>query len=656
MKNKKLKLLLISAAASAITLAGVCAAIFITDNGSEFEWSNAEFEMVQNPLRMIVYAAEFPEPSPEYTQSVMPQETTEPDLDASDAKIEAKLNGTGTVAGISVKGLSKAEKMRLAVWSEAGGQDDIVWYDMSRDSDGTFKVDIPIKNHHTEGNYKADAYVVKSDDSKYSIGTTSFKVEGPKLQSASFENINQNAGTFQVKIEKAASVSTAKKAKVKVYPADSPNNSKVYETELSADGNGTVECNVSNHAYLSGKYKAEVYIIDGNEIEKNLSQITTDITLPQTVISQTAIEQGLKVKLNVSGLIENSVSSLYFDVYSKSNGKDDLVSYPATATSASSFEATAVISNHHTAGEYQVDVYAVRNGKNKELIGNTTFTVAAPVAGNLTVSEKKEDDEYFKVALSQASSASGISQVRFKVVRSSDNKEDWYNASCSAAGSSDITVDTKGQSESTDTYTVTAYVKDANGIEAATSPVEVVMTLLNNGKYKIMGTTRTSVSQMVKYFNANASYPSYYANSDAPTIEAFCQIFYDEAAAEGVRAEVAFCQTMKETGYLKFGGDVSISQYNFAGIGATGNGACGNSFGSVREGIRAQIQHLKAYASSDGLKNACVDPRFSYVKRASAIYVEWLGIKENPYGGGWAASEGYGTSIVNSYIRKLFSY
>lgn len=182
------------------------------------------------------------------------------------------------------------------------------------------------------------------------------------------------------------------------------------------------------------------------------------------------------------------------------------------------------------------------------------------------------------------------------------------------------------------------------------------MTLLNNGKYKIMGTTRTSVSQMVKYFNANASYPSYYANSDAPTIEAFCQIFYDEAAAEGVRAEVAFCQTMKETGYLKFGGDVSISQYNFAGIGATGNGACGNSFGSVREGIRAQIQHLKAYASSDGLNNACVDPRFSYVKRASAIYVEWLGIKENPYGGGWAASEGYGTSIVNSYIRKLFSY
>ena len=62
----------------------------------------------------------------------------------------------------------------------------------------------------------------------------------------------------------------------------------------------------------------------------------------------------------------------------------------------------------------------------------------------------------------------------------------------------------------------------------------------------------------------------------------------------------------------------------------------GNSFGSVREGIRAQIQHLKAYASSDGLNNACVDPRFSYVKRASAIYVEWLGIKENPYGGGWA--------------------
>lgn len=193
-------------------------------------------------------------------------------------------------------------------------------------------------------------------------------------------------------------------------------------------------------------------------------------------------------------------------------------------------------------------------------------------------------------------------------------------------------------------------------VENTTNTVPVSTPQVQDGKYEIMGQTQTTVAQMVRYFTANAQYPSFYANTDAPTIEAFCQIFYDEANIEGVKAEVAFCQTMKETGYLKFGGDVSISQFNFAGLGATGNGVAGNCFSSVREGVRAQIQHLKAYASTEPLNQTCVDTRFKYVKRGTAVYVEWLGIKENPNGGGWAASQGYGTSIVNSYIKKLFTY
>lgn len=176
------------------------------------------------------------------------------------------------------------------------------------------------------------------------------------------------------------------------------------------------------------------------------------------------------------------------------------------------------------------------------------------------------------------------------------------------------------------------------------------------GGCTIMGSSYTYIEQMVRYFNANHSYPEFYANSDAPTIEAFCQIYLEEAAAEGVRAEVAFCQAMKETGFLRYRGDVRIEQYNFAGIGATGGGEPGNSFGTVRTGIRAQIQHLKAYASNDALNGICVDPRFTYVKRGTTPYVDWLGIKENPFGGGWAAAEQYGSSIINDYLAKLFSY
>ena len=66
------------------------------------------------------------------------------------------------------------------------------------------------------------------------------------------------------------------------------------------------------------------------------------------------------------------------------------------------------------------------------------------------------------------------------------------------------------------------------------------------------------------------------------------------AIAENVKPEVVFGQAMKETGYLQYGGDVKPEQYNFAGIGAIGNGVPGESFENVQIGLRAQVQHLKA--------------------------------------------------------------
>ena len=90
----------------------------------------------------------------------------------------------------------------------------------------------------------------------------------------------------------------------------------------------------------------------------------------------------------------------------------------------------------------------------------------------------------------------------------------------------------------------------------------------------------------------------------------------------------------------------------FSGLGTTGGGVAGNSFPDVRTGIRAQVQHLKAYASSEELNQACVDNRFQYVTRESAPYVEWLGIQENPYGGGWAAGRSYGYKL-RSLLAEL---
>jgi hypothetical protein len=170
----------------------------------------------------------------------------------------------------------------------------------------------------------------------------------------------------------------------------------------------------------------------------------------------------------------------------------------------------------------------------------------------------------------------------------------------------------------------------------------------------IMGVSRTSVKQMVAWYNSeNKTYPTgALSKGGAKSITDFAEIVYEEATAEGVRPEVVFCQAMLETGWLQFGGQVSISQYNFAGLGVLDGGAAGASFADVRMGIRAQVQHLKLYASTEALNNLCVDPRWNAAVqkygRGSAPNVEKLS-------GRWASSTSYGADLL-SLINELIAF
>ena len=156
----------------------------------------------------------------------------------------------------------------------------------------------------------------------------------------------------------------------------------------------------------------------------------------------------------------------------------------------------------------------------------------------------------------------------------------------------------------------------------------------------IMGTAKATAAQMQAHIRAvNAAVPQ--------SVIDMIPLYISEGKAEGVRGDVAFAQSCLETGNFGFAGSaVKLTQNNFCGMGVTSNGVAGNSFATPQLGIRAQIQHLKAYASTEALRQACVDPRYKYVTRGCAPYVEWLGQKENPKGLGWAAGAGYGSKIL----------
>lgn len=148
----------------------------------------------------------------------------------------------------------------------------------------------------------------------------------------------------------------------------------------------------------------------------------------------------------------------------------------------------------------------------------------------------------------------------------------------------------------------------------------------------IMGEAQATEVQLKAYLLNNN--PEAVAYLDLPGL------YLEEGKAEGVRGDAAFCMACKETGFFRYGGDVKPEQNNYCGLGATGGGVAGASFATKRLGVRANIQHLKAYGSTEALVNECIDPRFKYVTRGKALTFEELA-------GKWAVP-GYNTKKYTS--------
>jgi len=165
------------------------------------------------------------------------------------------------------------------------------------------------------------------------------------------------------------------------------------------------------------------------------------------------------------------------------------------------------------------------------------------------------------------------------------------------------------------------------------SPQEPIDEIMSNGK--------ASEADLNRFLRANNQGNFVSKFPELP------KIYIEEATDEGVNHDIAFCQMCLETNFLRFGGDVDPSQNNFSGIGAIGGGAEGAFFPNPRIGVKAQIQHLKAYASTAPIaKPPIVDPRFELVTRGVAPTV-------NDLSGRWATDPDYGTKIL-AILKRLY--
>ena len=124
------------------------------------------------------------------------------------------------------------------------------------------------------------------------------------------------------------------------------------------------------------------------------------------------------------------------------------------------------------------------------------------------------------------------------------------------------------------------------------------------------------------------------------------KLYREEAQIEWVNPDIAFAQMCVETQFLQFERSLKPEQNNFAGLGGVGTGAGGQSFLDCRIGVRAHIQHLKAYASTEPLIQKSVDPRFHLVRRGIAPTIAQLAPR-------WSVMPRYAAKI-GAIVRQLY--
>ena len=445
-----------------------------------------------------------------------------------------------------------------------------------------------------------------------------------------------------------------------------------YDGSNLGNNQWSVNIDIRNHQNVIGLYNVHVYATDnaGNQTGWPLTMnVVIDDSIPDGVSCVKLSDNTYKVYAKgFTGYTE-----ILFPTWSNNSGQDDIQWYGGSLQTDGSYAVTIDTSNHgYDTGVYAVDAYGRDQNGNLVILGSTQFEVPQMTAENYSISEAK--DGKFTVTVSGINAPAGLREVLFPTWSEANGQDDiqWYAGERQSDGSYSYTVDISKHGYNTGTYNVHCYGRDNNGVLTGLAAGTVQVETSNNSGSggnsdniqeltSIMGNTTVTAQQLIDLYTSSGNiYPSYYTeNNRNVDLARFVELYIEEANAEGVRAEVAFAQAMKETGWLQFGGDVSISQFNFAGLGAIGGGASGMSFAikygdnenGIRMGIRAQIQHLKAYASTEPLNNSCVDERFNLVTRGCAPYVEWLGQKENPQGLGWATAEDYGNSIIDIMNR-----
>ena len=201
-----------------------------------------------------------------------------------------KDNGTFDVIISNVYSPKGVRAVQVPTWSDKDGQDDIRWYEATRQANGDYKVSVKASDHkNSTGKYHVHLYYIQNDGSRVGAGTTTTEVEFRNLTTKTqtgIKNVNSGAGTFTVTVDQAPQGRRIKNIRVAAWSQAHQENLFWYTTAPSGT-HTEVQVSAANHQYQKGNYTTHVYVdyVDGGVEGFNLGQTALS---PRETVDQTA--------------------------------------------------------------------------------------------------------------------------------------------------------------------------------------------------------------------------------------------------------------------------------------------------------------------------------------------------------------------------------
>ena len=415
-------------------------------------------------------------------------------------------NGFDVVVTNVSGGGKEVKEVRVPIWSDKNGQDDLTWYHADKQSDGSYKVHVDTASHKGDaGTYSVHLYYMLNGKRTYITETKATVPQSTESQVTGKLTINnQTSNGFDVVVTNVSGGGKiVQEVRVPIWSDKNGQDDLTwYHADEQSDGSYKVHVDTASHKGDAGAYSVHLYyMLDGKrtyitETKATVPQATeSQVTGKLTINNQTS--NGFDVVVtNVSGG-GKEVQEVRVPIWSDTNGQDDLTWYHADKQSDGSYKVHVDTASHKgDAGTYSVHLYYMLNGK-RTYITETKATVPqsteSQVTGKLTINNQTSNG--FDVVVTNVSGGGKeVKEVRVPIWSDKNGQDDltWYHADKQSDGSYKVHVDTASHKGDAGTYSVhlyymlngkRTYITETKATVPQSTETQVTGKLTNNGSY-----------------------------------------------------------------------------------------------------------------------------------------------------------------------------